>query len=93
MTPSLFPELPVPLPKVGDQIYVPTAIYIDRGRDDVRGGLATISDVRMAYRNVFVSVYELPGRSINYEFLLSCQDKLRAEFGSERARPDPDYGP
>lgn len=78
-------------PEVGEPIYVPTMLYIDRGRDDIRGGLATISKIWTVSLTTFVSVLEIPGRGFNLAYLLQIQSKLREEFGNSRACPDPDY--
>jgi len=89
--PVVPPKCPLcrPFPSVGDQIYVPTSWYIDRGEDDVHGGLATVVEVK----DSFVTVAELPGRSFNWDWLQKHQEKLKKQFGNYRAHPDPDYGP
>ena len=33
------------IPKIGDTIYVPSAMYVYRGEDDFAGGKATIKNV------------------------------------------------
>lgn len=85
----------VTIPKVGDEIYVPTSLYLGHGRDDVEGGLAKITSVKpgiSAGKTVsFVTVAEHPGVSYNLEFLAPQQEKLKEEFGNNRAHPDPDY--
>lgn len=45
-------------PKVGDPIYVHGSSYVYRGRDDFRGGLASISEVRLSNH--------LPEDHVNY---------------------------
>lgn len=85
----------IPLPQVGDEIYVDTRLHVYRGKDDVLGGLATVmsvSDGKSAGLPVhFVSVKEHPGNNYNWEgYLAPEQDRLKKEFGNERARPDPD---
>lgn len=85
-------------PKVGDEIYVPTTLYISRGRDDVRGGLATVERVEMRpdwgeHNMLWVYVSEVPGRGYNWEVLRRDQGKLRAEFKNSRAHADPDMDP
>jgi len=76
----------------GMEIYIPTAWYIDRGEDDIQGGLATIEKIETRGRHTWVSVKEAPGRSYNLEHLLTVQEKLKVEFGENRARVDPDLG-
>lgn len=73
--------------KVGDDMYIPSAMYISRGSDDRVGGLAEIKSIDS---KGMVSFKEIPGVSYNYEYLLKEQDKLKKEFGNSRAYPDPD---
>jgi hypothetical protein len=83
-------------PKVGDDIYVDTSIYIDHGEDDVCGGLAEVISVKPAMSagaNVpFIEVRELPGRSYSWAYLRDNQARLKKEFKTQRAHPDPDLG-
>lgn len=74
------------LPKVGDEIYIPSAFYISRGSDDVVGGLATVSKIK----DGFVSIQEFPGKSYSWKYLSERQDDLRTKFGDKRAYADPD---
>lgn len=88
-----------PKPEIGDEIYFPTLCSIDHGEDDICGGLGEICAVAVLISagkpTYFVRIKELAGdcdRSLNYTYLLERQQELKAEFGTERARPDPDYG-
>lgn len=85
------------VPKVGDTIYVPTALYLSHGRDDFHGGKATVSKVTSgisAGEEVpFISVKERPRTSYNWEFLAEKQADLKARFGDTLSYPDPDYDP
>jgi len=80
--------------EVGQEVYVPTRMYIEQGHLDIAGGLATVSKIEMsmsAGRDVpFIGVKEIPGRLFNWEILASDQEKFRTEYGDQRARPDPD---
>lgn len=84
-------------PQVGDKIYAPTSMYIDHGEDDVLGGLATVTNVRLSQsagqETPFVSVKEHPGHSYNWKLLSQRQEELRTQFGDRVAREDPDFGP
>jgi hypothetical protein len=84
-------------PNVGDTIYVPTALYLSHGVDDFRGGAATVIEVKDSISGgkpaPFVRVAERPETSYNWLFLEPEQEKLKEEFGEERAYPDPDYTP
>lgn len=78
-------------PKVGDPIYIPSSMSIDM-TDGIHGGLATIESVTEEFGDPFVLVEELPNHSFNYNFLSEVQDKLKKEFGTKTARPEPDFG-
>lgn len=85
-----------PRPKIGDEIYVATHLYISHGRDDVVGGRARVTRVDVSTSGgepcAFVTVAEHPGHSYNWDQMLSQQqDELAKEFGDKRAYPDPDY--
>lgn len=84
----------MPLPKVGDDIYVPSALHLSRGHDDVVGGLARVKSVskRMSGGEQvhFISLKEISG-DFNWEqYLALMQAELKKEFGKNRAYPDPD---
>lgn len=55
---------------VGDKIYIETSWYIDHGEDDVQGGLATVSAVRVEKYGTFVEVKEVPGSGYNLDVLM-----------------------
>ena len=84
-------------PKVGDTIYIPTALYVYRGEDDIQGGKAVVSKIKTETygenRITWVSVNENPGTSYNWESLSEEQEKLKKKFGEQKAYPDPDYRP
>jgi hypothetical protein len=83
-----------PPPKVGDEIYVPSAFYLSHGRDDFVGGLARVVSVRTeefgGSPTTWVEVEERPGRQYNWDSLAAQQSKLREEHGQERSYLDPD---
>lgn len=84
-----------PVPSVGDEIYVPSALYISHGEDDILGGRAVVKSVKKEkHGNDIihgVTVQELPNRTYFWENgLADKQEELRKEFGDGRARPDPD---
>ena len=84
-------------PKVGDDIYVPTRMYIDHGEDDVDGGLAEVIKVELSMsagdpKCPFVTVKEHPNSSYNWKCLMEEQDDLKKEFKKRRAKVNPDYG-
>ena len=72
--------------KIGDDIYIPSAMYISRGSDDRVGGLAKI--IKIDTNSVTVDTF--PNISFGYDNLLSQQEELKKTFGENRAYPDPD---
>jgi hypothetical protein len=85
-----------PPPKVGDEIYVDSALYVYRGRDDFRGGKVKVSRVRhqtSLFELWWVTVEERPGTEYNWTHLAPKQAELAARYGEERGRPDPDLEP
>lgn len=77
------------MPKIGEDIYIPGSMYIDHGEDDIAGGLG---EVIWAQGNL-VTVAELPSTRYSWSpGLYEQQEKLKKEYGSQRAHPDPDYG-
>ena len=83
------------VPHVGDKIYVETHLYIDHGKDDVVGGVATVTGVTEGIsagkKTPFVQVEEHPGNSYNWEMLAEKQAELKKWFGTAKAYADPDY--
>ena len=84
-------------PKIGYKIYIPTTRYLNRGNDDVVGGLATIIKIELNkylpedhFNYIMIGVEEVPGVMYNYRSLLKEQTELKKEFGSTKAHPDPD---
>ena len=87
-------------PKIGDKIYVPSAMYVYRGEDDFQGGKATINKVEKSkhlpkehFNYLFVGIKERPGTMYNYKSLMEEQKELKKEYGDMRAHPDPDHSP
>jgi hypothetical protein len=85
----------VPELRPGDVIYVDSSIYLSHGRDDFRGGLAEVVSLRAslsAGRHApFLCVAQEPGTWHNWQMLAAAQKALRARFGKNWSRPDPDY--
>lgn len=87
-------KLPL-VPKVGQEIYVPTELYMSHGKDDIHGGLAKVVKVipeMHGDRKVHgIQVEELPGKTYFWEnYLAENQEKWRQQYGEQRAMPDPD---
>jgi hypothetical protein len=81
-------------PKIGQDIYVPGAMYLSRGSDDYVGGLAKVNFVKKEKhgkeQTFMVGVKEIPGTTWNWKFLSEEQKELKKEFKKNRAYPDPD---
>lgn len=81
-------------PEVGQEIYVPSAFYIDHGRDDFAGGLATITNVELrGTERYHVTIAERPHCQYSWEYLRKGQEQWAKEYGGRRAHPDPDMHP
>ncbi|MDP2908002.1 MAG: hypothetical protein Q8O03_08775 [Nanoarchaeota archaeon] len=82
-------------PRIGQEIYIPTSLYLGHGRDDFIGGLCTIVNVKEGMSAgeymPFVEVAERPGQGYNWEYLQENQGKWKKEYGKKRGKPDPDY--
>jgi hypothetical protein len=88
----------VPELRAGDVIYLDTELYISHGRDDFRGGLAELVEVKIDKIGgkpiAFVRAAQEPDTWHNWTtFLAPMQKKLREEFGKKWAHPDPDWRP
>jgi hypothetical protein len=88
----------VPELRAGDVIYLDTELYISHGRDDFRGGLAEVVEVKPEKIGgktvVFVRAAQEPDTWHNWTtFLAPMQKKLREEFGNKWAHPHPDWRP
>lgn len=72
-------------PESGQTIYVPSSTSFDNSERDIIGGLATIKDISYAYQSPFISIEEAPNQSFNYDILIKQQDKLKTQFGKQKA--------
>ncbi len=87
-------------PEIGEKIYVPSAYYAYRGRDDFDGGLATIDGIEYSdhlpedHANyVMVSIKERKGVMSNWKILLEKQDQLKKDYKGKAAQRNPDNRP
>ena len=84
-------------PSIGDDIYVPTSLYLGHGRDDFQGGLCRVKQtgtrISAGEPTLFVEVEERPGSWMNWPWLAGEQEKLREQFGDRRGYADPDNDP
>ena len=81
-------------PRLNQEIYIPTALYLGHGRDDFIGGRARVIQLKEgisgAEKTVFVKVEENPNCWYNWEFLRREQYRLKRKFGNQRAHSEPD---
>jgi hypothetical protein len=81
----------------GDVIYIGTELYLGHGRDDFRGGMAEVMEVRQdvskGQPTPFVRVVQQPDTIHNWKLLASEQKELRQRHGKSWAHPDPDDRP
>lgn len=84
-------------PAVGEDIYLPSELYLWHGRDDFAGGLCRVArvteDFPASSANPFVEVAERPGVLYSWAWLMEQQDDLRGRFGERRGHADPDWRP
>ncbi|WZE63544.1 hypothetical protein PANI_CDS0024 [Maribacter phage Panino] len=87
-------------PEIGQEIYIPSELYLGHGADDVQGGKTTITDIHESehlpeeHTNyLFVSVEGLPSRRYNWYWLSQEQEELKAQHGDQKAKPEPDNRP
>jgi hypothetical protein len=83
------------VPAIGQEIYVPTSLYISHGEDDVLGGRATVmsvSEEKLGNRIVHcITVKEHPSVTYYWEtYLAEYQEEWEQQFGDQRAKPIPD---
>lgn len=81
--------------KPGDELYVNTRFYIDRGEDDVCGGIAVVE--RVEYKpcpgnpiNEYFVYFKDLNSGYNLQILLREQEKLAAQYGDHIAHQCPD---
>jgi hypothetical protein len=82
-------------PEVGQEIYVPSELYLSHGRDDFAGGRCRIVRVTTLFDRpqLYVEVEEHPGTLYAWDDLARRQDELRGQHGDRRGHPDPDWRP
>jgi hypothetical protein len=81
----------------GDVIYIGTELYLGHGRDDFRGGLAEVSEIRQdiskGQPTTFVRVVQQPDTIHNWKLLAQEQKELKQRHCKAWAHPDPDHRP
>lgn len=79
------------IPKVGDQIYIDTSLYVTHGIDDFIGGLCEVEYVKIDENGVFIAVKEEPGAFYDWKYLSLEQGRLKKQFGKKRGYQKPDF--
>lgn len=81
------------LPKIGSDVYVPTSCFcfIQHPEKDVAGGLAKVTGAEESTN--LISLQEIPDLKFNWLAIAGEQEKLRLEFGNQRASQNPQSGP
>jgi hypothetical protein len=77
--------------KAGDDIYLPTSLYLSHGVDDFLGGLCKILKIEEDSNWKWIEVEEEPGTRHDYKHIVENQEKWAKEYGVRRGRKDPDY--
>jgi len=80
-------------PKVGDDVYVRTSLYIGHGLDDFQGGLCEIISLKIEDRGISYSVKERPGTTYfaySVDEFWEEQAEMKKTYGKSRGYPDPD---
>jgi hypothetical protein len=79
------------IPKVGDDVYVDTSLFVTHGEDDFIGGLCKVCSVSNAGESLSIEVEEDKGASYLWSYLKELQESLKLKFGTERGHKKPDY--
>jgi len=81
-------------PEVGEEIYIPTALYLTHGVDDFLGGLCRIIRVKVGIsagkKTYFIEVEEDPDNLHNWRYILENQERWRREYKDRGGRKNPD---
>jgi len=83
----------IPIPNVGDEIYVDTSAYLSYGRHDFQGGKVRVQTITIDSCATWVTISERPGTKYNWDVLGPRQERLKKKFGENRGYRDPDYRP
>jgi len=79
------------VPKVGDVIYIDSALHLSHGVDDMVGGKARILTVDAHGENWSITVEGWSDTSYSWNLLAEIQESLQAKFGDTWAHKNPDY--
>lgn len=92
-----------PYPRIGDDIVIPTTLYLSHGADDFAGGQCKIVEIfdtiddagsnALGFNRLSVRVAEKPASRHNWFVLIDDLEKNTERYGNSRGRPDPDLRP
>ncbi len=78
-------------PKIGQEIYVGSELYLNHGLDDLQGGLTQVIEVvQDEHGHWWVEVEVSPGEKYNWDYLQSLQSEWQVRCGKQQAQRDPD---
>lgn len=79
------------IPKIDDEIYIDTSIYVTHGEDDFIGGICTITYVEETRpQHYWIEIAEDRGR-FSWKYDKEEQEQLKAKFGASRGHRRPDF--
>lgn len=77
-------------PKIGQEVYVDSSLYLTHGVDDFMGGLCKISSVHFIGNTYEIAVAEDPDVYSSWTELEKEQGALKKKFGIKRGHKRPD---
>jgi len=85
-------------PNPGDEINVPSMIYLSHGADDFQGGLCKVAATRDSMQSgkavTFKEIEEDPGSWKLWDtYLEPMQESLKEKFGNQKGKLDTDLRP
>ena len=86
------------VPFIGQKVYLDSHYYISHGSDDIDGGVAVICAIQKIPKNsipnnrYYVKLKGFPNTEYPYSTFMDAeeQERLRKEFGKQKAKPNPD---
>ena len=82
------------VPRIGEQVYIPSNLYLSHGVDDYEGGLTTVTEVDIGRPHdgfVWIGVEFRESGSTRWDVLKASQEQLAQEFGTKAPKATPDY--
>ena len=87
---SMFPRINAP--ELGDQIYVPTQLFLSHGEDDFLGGIATVNRIIIEPNLIMVGIEEASEAvRYNWAYLKKHQEEWAEKYWNRIAHEAPDF--